>query len=108
MTWAHGGTEALSWAVALEEGEPHLAESRQLVAETNDAEIGAAVEARQLRDAVAEPLSASPGELLWDRLLVESRALPEQKSRVTVVVPPQARRRLGRPRSRPLMGTEGS
>jgi hypothetical protein len=29
----------------------------------------------------------SPGELLWDKLIAESRARPEQPSRVTILVP---------------------
>lgn len=39
MTWALGGTEPFSWAIALEDSEPHAAESRQLVTEVDDAQI---------------------------------------------------------------------
>ena len=31
----------------------------------------------------------SPGRLFWDKLLAESRARPEQSSRVTILVPPK-------------------
>ena len=41
---------------------------------------------------VASTPSLSPGELLWDRLLAESRARSDQPSRVTVLVPPMRER----------------
>jgi hypothetical protein len=38
---------------------------------------------------VPEGKPPSPGRLLWDKVLAESRARPEQPSRVTILVPPR-------------------
>lgn len=92
-TWAVGAPEDLSWATALNDDPVHVAESIATLRGISDDALRAAVADRmnrQVDPSSPDPLDRapmpSPGELLWDKLLAESRAGGSRPSRVTVLV----------------------